>query len=71
MGLYLEDFEINRASRTRGRTVNEGDVSLFAGLVGEAVAGATRDVLRTLLGGNGLPVNRAVPSARAEWVRSR
>lgn len=35
MGLYLEDFEINRTSRTRGRTVNEGDVSLFAGLVGD------------------------------------
>ncbi len=35
MGLYLEDFEINRTRRTRGRTVNEGDVSLFAGLVGD------------------------------------
>ena len=35
MGLYLEDFEINRTRRTRGRTVGEGDVSLFAGLVGD------------------------------------
>lgn len=35
MGLYLEDFEINRTRRTRGRTVNESDVSLFAGLVGD------------------------------------
>jgi acyl dehydratase len=35
LGLYLEDFEINRTRRTRGRTVNEGDVSLFAGLVGD------------------------------------
>ena len=35
MGLYLEDFEINRTRRTRGRTINESDVSLFAGLVGD------------------------------------
>ena len=35
LGLYLEDFEINRTRRTRGRTVNESDVSLFAGLVGD------------------------------------
>ena len=35
MGLYLEDFEINATRRTRGRTIGEGDVSLFAGLVGD------------------------------------
>jgi acyl dehydratase len=35
LGLYLEDFELNRTSRTRGRTIGEGDVSLFAGLVGD------------------------------------
>ncbi len=35
MGLYLEDFEINSTHRTRGRTIGEGDVSLFAGLVGD------------------------------------
>ena len=35
MGLYLEDFEINVPRRTRGRTIGEGDVSLFAGLVGD------------------------------------
>jgi acyl dehydratase len=35
LGLYLEDFEIDRTRRTRGRTVNESDVSLFAGLVGD------------------------------------
>ena len=35
MGLYLEDFEINATHRTRGRTIGEGDVSLFAGLVGD------------------------------------
>src|SRR5262249_36158118 len=35
LGLYLEDFEIDRTHRTRGRTVGEGDVSLFAGLVGD------------------------------------
>ena len=35
LGLYLEDFEMDRTRRTRGRTVGEGDVSLFAGLVGD------------------------------------
>jgi acyl dehydratase len=35
LGLYLEDFEINVTHRTRGRTIGEGDVSLFAGLVGD------------------------------------
>ena len=35
MGLYLEDFDINVTQQTRGRTIGEGDVSLFAGLVGD------------------------------------
>ena len=35
MGLYLEDFELNVMRQTRGRTIGEGDVSLFAGLVGD------------------------------------
>jgi acyl dehydratase len=35
LGLYLEDFKINETQRTRGRTIGEGDVSLFAGLVGD------------------------------------
>jgi acyl dehydratase len=35
LGLYLEDFEINSTRLTRGRTIGEGDVSLFAGLVGD------------------------------------
>ncbi len=35
MGLYVEDFEIGRPFKTRGRTVGEGDISLFAGLVGD------------------------------------
>ncbi len=35
MGLYLEEFELNVTRRTRGRTIGEGDVSLFAGLVGD------------------------------------
>jgi acyl dehydratase len=35
LGLYLEDFEINKTRLTRGRTIGEGDVSLFAGLVGD------------------------------------
>jgi acyl dehydratase len=35
LGLYLEDFQIDTTFRTRGRTIGEGDVSLFAGLVGD------------------------------------
>lgn len=35
MGLHVEDFEIGRPIGTRGRTVGEGDISLFAGLVGD------------------------------------
>ena len=35
MGLYLEDFEIGKAMRTRGRTVGEADITTFAGLVGD------------------------------------
>jgi acyl dehydratase len=35
LGLYLEEFEIGRTQTTRGRTIGEGDVSRFAGLVGD------------------------------------
>src|SRR3954453_2711133 len=35
LGLYVEDFELNVTHRTRGRTIGEGDVSQFAGLVGD------------------------------------
>jgi acyl dehydratase len=35
LGLYLEDFKINSTHRTRGRTIGEGDVALFAGLVAD------------------------------------
>jgi acyl dehydratase len=36
LGLYLEEFEINKTCRTRGRTMGEeSDVALFAGLVGD------------------------------------
>ena len=35
MGLYLEEFDLGRTLTTRGRTVGEGDISLFAGLVGD------------------------------------
>ena len=35
MGLYYEDFEPDRPVVTRGRTVGEGDITLFAGLVGD------------------------------------
>jgi len=35
VGLYLEEFELGRPLTTRARTVGEGDISLFAGLVGD------------------------------------
>jgi len=35
LGLYYEDFEPDRPVLTRGRTVGEGDISLFAGLSGD------------------------------------
>ncbi len=35
MGLYFEDFEIGKALRTRGRTVGEGDITAYAGLIGD------------------------------------
>ena len=35
MGLFLEDFVLNRTLTTHARTVSEADVSLFAGLAGD------------------------------------
>ncbi|TDR90415.1 MaoC family dehydratase [Enterovirga rhinocerotis] len=35
MGLHVEDFEIGTPILSRGRTIGEGDISLFAGLVGD------------------------------------
>ena len=35
MGLLLDDLDVGREWLTRGRTVGEGDVTLFAGLVGD------------------------------------
>jgi acyl dehydratase len=35
MSLYVEEFEIGKTVTTPGRTVGEGDISLFAGLVGD------------------------------------
>jgi acyl dehydratase len=35
MGLYYEDFETGKTITTRGRTVGEGDITLFAGLSGD------------------------------------
>ena len=35
MGLYLENFVLDRTLVTKARTVSEGDVSLFAGLAGD------------------------------------
>jgi len=35
VGLHVEEFEVGRALTTRGRTVGEGDISLFAGLCGD------------------------------------
>lgn len=35
MGLYFEDFVLDRPIATRRRTVGEGDITAFAGLVGD------------------------------------
>jgi acyl dehydratase len=35
MGLYLEDFVLDRTLTTHARTIGEADVSLFAGLAGD------------------------------------
>jgi acyl dehydratase len=35
VGLYFEEFELERPLTTRARTVGEGDITLFAGLVGD------------------------------------
>ncbi len=35
MGLYLEDYEVGKAYKTAGRTIGEGDIMRFAGLVGD------------------------------------
>ncbi len=35
MGLFYEDFQVGASVVTRGRTVGEGDISTFAGLVGD------------------------------------
>lgn len=35
MGFYLEDFEIGAVAISRGRTIGEGDIMQFAGLVGD------------------------------------
>jgi acyl dehydratase len=35
MALAVEDFEVGQRFETRGRTVGEGDIALFAGLVGD------------------------------------
>jgi acyl dehydratase len=35
VGLYLEDFVLDRSLATHGRTIGEADVSLFAGLAGD------------------------------------
>ncbi len=35
MGLHVEEFEVGRTITTRGRTVGEGDITLFAGLCGD------------------------------------
>jgi acyl dehydratase len=37
MGLYFEDFESAAEITTRGRTITEGDVMMFAGLTGDFV----------------------------------
>jgi len=35
MGRYFEDFTLNEQFKTAGRTVGEGDITNFAGLVGD------------------------------------
>ncbi len=35
MGLHFEDFDLDTSITTRGRTVGEGDITLFAGLSGD------------------------------------
>lgn len=35
MGLFVEDFAIGSTVVSRGRTIGEGDITLFAGLVGD------------------------------------
>lgn len=35
MGLHFEDFDLDSSVTTRGRTVGEGDITLFAGLSGD------------------------------------
>lgn len=37
MGLYFEDFELERRFTSRGRTITETDVVLFAGISGDYV----------------------------------
>jgi acyl dehydratase len=35
MGLYFEEFTLNRPLTTRGRTVSEADIVAFAGISGD------------------------------------
>jgi acyl dehydratase len=35
VGLFFEEFELDKPLTTRARTVGEGDITLFAGLVGD------------------------------------
>lgn len=35
MGLFVEEFEVGSTVISRGRTIGEGDITLFAGLVGD------------------------------------
>ena len=35
MGLHVEDFEIGSTMMSRGKTIGEGDITLFAGLSGD------------------------------------
>jgi len=44
MGLYFEDFEMDRHTTTRGRTITESDVMTFAGLTGDFVELHTNEI---------------------------
>jgi len=35
MGIAVEDIEVGKVYTTRGRTIGEGDITLYAGLVGD------------------------------------
>jgi acyl dehydratase len=35
LGLYIEDCEVGKSYKTNGRTIEQSDINLFAGLIGD------------------------------------